>query len=101
MCIPKIRLILRVPKNLELIEIHCTISELEHADSNDRRRTNIRLGVQNLEHRTYHSPHWRIEHTPQSTLTHRTHTTVYTGAKNTHHSPHGHRKQQTSWNGHP
>ena len=88
MCIPKIRLISRVPKNVELIDIHWAISELEHADRNDRRRTKspsrrAESGAQN----TYHRKHWRTEHTPQFTLTHRTHTTVHTGAQNTHHSP--------------
>lgn len=77
MCIPKIGLISCVPKNLELIEIHCAISELEHADGNDRRRKRVRLGVQNLKRKTHtavhtgaqnthHSPYWRTEHTPQS-----------------------------------
>lgn len=94
MCIPKIRLISCVPKNLELIEFHCAISELEHADRNDRIRTKrpsrrAESGAQN----TYHSPHWRIEHMPQSTVTHRTHTTDHTGAQNTHHGPHGLRKK--------
>ena len=79
MCIPKIRLISCVPKNMELIEIRCAISELDHADRNDRRRTKLQSrraesGAQN----TYRSPHWRTEHTSQSILAHRTHTTVHT-----------------------